>query len=49
MSEIEKYVTEDDKLNTSNIFDEFEVDDETKEQLENLNINKNSVYYMQRI
>ncbi len=46
MSELEK--NNDSKLNTSNIFDEFEVDDETRHEIEEISINKDSVYYMKK-
>lgn len=49
MSEIEK--KDDSKLNTSNIFDEFEVDEDTKQEINNItkDINKDWVYYMNNI
>jgi len=41
MSETEK--NDDSKLNTSNIFDEFEVDEQTKQEIDDIrkDINKN--------
>lgn len=49
MSETEK--NDDSKLNTSNIFDEFEVDEQTKQEIDDIrkDINKNWVYYMNKI
>jgi len=40
MSEIEKALTEDDKLNTSNIFDEFDIDGEIINELEENKVKK---------
>ena len=49
MSEIGK--KDDEKLNTSNIFDEFEVDEKTKKDINELekSINKDLPYYLEKI
>ena len=49
MSEIGK--KDDEELNTSNIFDEFEVDEETKKDINELesSINKDLTYYLEKI
>lgn len=53
MSEIDKKLEmEKDKesnVSTSNIFDEFEVDEETRKEIEEISINKDAIYYMQKI
>ena len=49
MPEIDKNTESEEKLNTSNIFDEFEIDDDTKQEIEEMNIKKDGVYYMKRI
>jgi hypothetical protein len=48
MSEIEK--KDDEKLNTNNIFDEFEVDEETQKDIDELekSINKDFLYYLEK-
>ena len=46
MSEIDK--NEEKMLDTSNIFDEFEVDDEIREEIEKIAINKDSSYYFKK-
>jgi hypothetical protein len=49
MSEIEK--KDDRVLNTGNIFDEFEVDEETKDDINELekSINKDLYYYASKL
>ena len=49
MSEIEKNVTEDEKLNTSNIFDEFEVDEKLIDEDEKEKVKKDWIYYIKTI
>ena len=49
MSEIEKALTEDDKLNTSNIFDEFDIDGEIINELEENKVKKDWMFYIQKI
>jgi len=48
MAEIENK-SEEEKINTSNIFDEFEVDDDTREEIDNLTKVKDSYYYMELV
>lgn len=40
---------ENEKLNTSNIFDEFDVDDETRQEIEKINIKKDPIYFISKI
>jgi len=46
MSEIEKNNLGEEKINTSNIFDDFDVDDESREDTEKLPEIKDSYYYL---
>jgi len=46
MPEIEK--NDEEKIDTSNIFDQFEVDEETRKEIEEIAINKDSIYYLKK-